>query len=67
MGDGPVFTGKDHDIVPDAEFVDLRGRAWLVYYARDTVVLIDGAKRTFFTPGHGLDLGSPIAGWASGT
>jgi len=63
----PVFTGKDHDIAPDAEFVDALGRAWLVYYARNTVVMIDGAKRTFFTSGHGLDLGSPIVGWASGT
>jgi signal transduction histidine kinase/ligand-binding sensor domain-containing protein len=63
----PIFTGKDHDISPDAQFVDTLGRAWLVYYARDTVVMIDGAKRTFFTPGHGLDLGNPIIGSASGT
>ena len=63
----PVFTGKDHDISPDAQFVDALGRAWLVYYARNTVVMIDGAKRTFFAAEHGLDLGSPIVGWASGT
>jgi signal transduction histidine kinase len=63
----PVLTGKDHDIAPDTEFVDALGRAWLVYYARNTVVMIDGAKRTLFTPGHGLDLGNPIVGWASGT
>ena len=62
-----VFTGKDHDISPDAQFVDALGRAWLVYYARSTVVMIDGAKRAFFTADHGLDLGSPIVGWASGT
>jgi signal transduction histidine kinase/ligand-binding sensor domain-containing protein len=63
----PVFTGEDHDISPDAQFVDALGRAWLVYYARDTVVMIDGAERTFFTADHGLDLGNPIVGWASGT
>ena len=62
-----VFSGKDHDISPDAQFVDALGRAWLVYYARNTVVIVDGAKRIFFTADHGLDLGSPIAGWASGT
>jgi signal transduction histidine kinase/streptogramin lyase len=63
----PVFTGIDHDLAPDAHFVDALGRAWLVYYARNTVVMVDGAKRTFFTAGRGLDLGSPIAGWAFGT
>jgi signal transduction histidine kinase/ligand-binding sensor domain-containing protein len=63
----PVFTGKDHDLSPDAQFVDTLGRAWLVYYAHNTVAMIDGAKPTFFTPDHGLDLGSPIVGWASGT
>jgi signal transduction histidine kinase/ligand-binding sensor domain-containing protein len=63
----PVFTGKDDDLSPDAQFVDTLGRAWLVYYARNTVAMIDGAKPTFFTPDHGLDLGSPIVGWASET
>jgi signal transduction histidine kinase len=63
----PVFTGKDHDLSPDAQFVDAVGRAWLVYYSRNTVVMIDGVKRTFFTADNGLDLGSPIVGWASGT
>lgn len=63
----PVFTGRDQDISPDAQFVDALGRGWLVYYARNTVVMIDGAKRTFFTVDHGLDVGSPIVGWASGT
>jgi signal transduction histidine kinase/ligand-binding sensor domain-containing protein len=58
-----VFTGNDVDISPDAQFVDAHGRAWLVYYARNTVVMIDGTKRTFFT----ADLGNPIVGWASGT
>jgi Signal transduction histidine kinase len=63
----PIFTGEDHGIAPDAEFVDALGRAWLVYYARNTVVMVDGAERTFFTADHGLDLGSPIVGRASGT
>lgn len=63
----PVFTGSDFDLAPDAQFVDANGRAWLVYYARNTVVMIDGTKRTFFTAGEGLDLGNPIVGWASGT
>jgi signal transduction histidine kinase/ligand-binding sensor domain-containing protein len=63
----PVFTGKDREISPDAHFVDANGRAWLIYYARNTVVMIDGSKRTFFTADHGLDLGSPIVGWASET
>jgi signal transduction histidine kinase/ligand-binding sensor domain-containing protein len=63
----PVFAGEDQDISPDAQFVDALGRAWLAYYARNTVVMIDGAKRTFFTADHGLDLGKPIVGWASGT
>jgi hypothetical protein len=62
-----VFTGSDQDISPDAQFVDGLGRAWLVYYARNTVVMVDGAKRAFFTADHGLDLGNPIVGWASGT
>jgi len=63
----PVFTGTDSDIAPDAQFVDPRGRAWLAYYARNTVVMVDGPRRAFFTAGHGLDLGSPIVGWATGT
>jgi signal transduction histidine kinase/ligand-binding sensor domain-containing protein len=63
----PVFSGNDLNISPDAQFVDALGRAWLVYYARSTVVMIDGAKRVFFTAEHGLDLGNPIVGWASGT
>jgi signal transduction histidine kinase/ligand-binding sensor domain-containing protein len=63
----PVFTGEDRDISPDAQFLDALGRAWLLYYARNTVVMVDGARRTFFTTDHGLDLGSPIVGWASGT
>jgi signal transduction histidine kinase len=62
-----VFSGKDHDISPDAQFVDALGRAWLLYYARNTVVMVDGTKRTFFTADRGLALGSPIVGWASGT
>ena len=62
-----VFTGKDRDITPDAEFVDTPGRVWLVYYARNTVVMIDGDKRSFLTPDHGIHLGSPIAGSALGT
>jgi signal transduction histidine kinase/streptogramin lyase len=62
----PVFKGNDQNISPDAQFVDGLGRAWLAYYARNTVVMIDGVKRTFFTADHGLDLGSPIVGWASG-
>jgi len=62
----PVFAGKDHSIAPDAACIDGAGRAWLVYYARNTVVMIDGDKRSFFTPAHGLDLGSPIVGSASG-
>jgi signal transduction histidine kinase/ligand-binding sensor domain-containing protein len=63
----PVFTENDRDISPDAHFVDALRRAWLVYYARNTVVMVDGTKRTFFTADHGLDLGNPIVGWASGT
>jgi len=63
----PVFIGQDRGIAPDAEFVDSLGRAWFVYYARNTVAMIDGAKRSFFTPNHGLDLGSPIVGSALGT
>ena len=63
----PVFTGEDHDVSPDAQFVDSLGRAWLAYYARSTVAMIDGAKRTFFTDGQGLEIGNPIVGWASGT
>lgn len=62
----PVFSGSDQDIAPDDEFVDAAGRVWLVYYARGTVVSIEGSKRSFFAPGHGLDLGNPIAGGASG-
>ena len=62
-----VFTGQDRNISPDTEFVDALGRAWLVYYTRNTVAMMDGARHTFFTLGHGLDLGSPIVGWASGT
>ena len=46
--------------------MDTLGRAWLLYYARKTVASIDGSTRAFFTPGHGLDLGNPIAGGASG-
>ena len=69
-----VFTEEDPDIAPDAEFTDALGRVWLVYYARNAVVMIDGAKHTFFTPDHGLDLGNPTVGsafgaqiWISGT
>src|SRR5215470_7748238 len=42
----PVFIGQDRGIAPDAEFVDSLGRAWFVYYARNTVAMIDGAKRS---------------------
>jgi signal transduction histidine kinase/ligand-binding sensor domain-containing protein len=62
-----VFSGEDSNISPDAEFVDAMGRGWLVYYARDTVVMVDGERHTFFTPANGLDLGNPIAGWACST
>jgi signal transduction histidine kinase len=55
------------NISPDAQFVDGLGRAWLVYYARNTVVMVYGAKRVFFTAEHGLNVGNPIVGWASGT
>ena len=63
----PSSLEKIRNIAPDAEFIDALGRAWLVYYARKTVVMVDGAKRTFFTPDHGLDLGNPIVGSAFGT
>ena len=63
----PVFAGQDRDIDPDVEFTDTLGHVWLVYYARKAAVMIDGAKHTFFTPDHGLDLGSPIIGSAFGT
>jgi signal transduction histidine kinase/ligand-binding sensor domain-containing protein len=63
----PVLSGNDSDISPDAQFVDGLGRAWLVYYARSIVVMIDGAKHAFFTADRGLNLGNPIVGWASGT
>lgn len=62
-----LFPGEDSNISPDAEFVDASGRAWLVYYARKTVVMVDGAHHSFFTPANGLDLGNPIVGWACGT
>lgn len=62
-----VFIGKDADLSPDAEFVDNQGRGWLIYYARGVVVMVDGTSRRFFTAGHGIDLGLPIVGWASGT
>jgi hypothetical protein len=61
-----VFDGEDRDITPDAEFIDTLGHVWLMYYARNTVVMINGAERSFFTPGHGFDLGSPIVGSALG-
>lgn len=63
----PVFTGNEANIAPDAQFLDASGRAWLAYYTHDAVVMIDGSRRTVFTPGHGLDLGRPLAGGASGT
>src|SRR6185437_7836764 len=62
----PVFSGSDQNIAPDDEFVDGTGRVWLVYYSRGTVVSIEGSKRSFFALGHGLDLGNPIVGGASG-
>src|ERR1022692_2770450 len=36
-------------------------------YSRNAIVMVDGAKRTFFTPDRGLNLGSPIVGSAFGT
>jgi hypothetical protein len=65
-----VFRAIPEDIICQliSKPAELQFLAWvLVYYARNTVVMIDGAKRTFFTPGHGLDLGNPIIGSASGT
>jgi signal transduction histidine kinase/ligand-binding sensor domain-containing protein len=63
----PVFAGEDRNLAPDAEFVDTLGRVWLLYYARNVAVMIDGAKRIFFTRDRGLDVGSPIVGSAFGT
>ena len=63
----PVFTGSDSNIAPDAHFIDSIGRAWLMYYARNTVVMVDGTHRIFFTSDHELPLGNPISGRASGS
>lgn len=62
-----VFTGKDADLSPDAEFVDDKGRGWLIYYARNTVVMVDGDKHRSFTPSSGINVGHPIVGWSSGS
>jgi streptogramin lyase len=40
----PVFEGEDRDITPDAQFTDALGHVWLVYYACNAIVMIDGAK-----------------------
>jgi signal transduction histidine kinase/streptogramin lyase len=70
----PVFAGEDRDLAPDAHFIDALGHVWLLYYARNVIVMIDGPKRIFFTPDTGLGFGSPILGaayggqvWISGT
>ncbi|WP_161596268.1 sensor histidine kinase [Rhodanobacter glycinis] len=63
----PVFSGNEATIAPDAQFLDASGRAWLEYYTHHAVVMVDGTRRTFFTPGHGLELGRPLAGGASGS
>ncbi len=62
----PVFTGKDENLAPDSEFIDALGHAWLLYYSRNTVVRIGAGGADFFTSEHGLDIGKPVAGGASG-
>jgi signal transduction histidine kinase/ligand-binding sensor domain-containing protein len=62
-----VFAGAESEIVPDSQFVDSLGRAWLLYYPRELVAMVDGPRRTFFNTDRQLHIGNPIIGAALGS